>query len=102
MGVAIPWDCVNVLNQADIERLCEEAQQKGEVIYQQTGSEILFNLPQKIGRGGEAETHLGNGITLVTRNMELWQSVKLGKSPLSVTASNFQVSFVRQFQSVDT
>lgn len=67
----------NALNLTDIQELCDRAQQKGEVIYEQTGSEIRFNLPQQLGRGGESETHLRNGITLVIRDGELWQPIKL-------------------------
>lgn len=64
-------------NLTDIQELCHQAQQKGEVIYEQTGSEVRFNLPQKFGRGGETETYLRNGITLIIRDEELWQPIKL-------------------------
>ena len=70
-GMTVPLDYANALNLADIQELCNEAQQKGEVIYQQTASEIRFNLPQRFGRGGESETHLRNGITLIIRDVEL-------------------------------
>lgn len=67
----------SALSLADVQELCDEAQQKGEVIYQQSGSEFRFNLPQQVGRGGESEIYLRNGIVLTIRDVELWQPIKL-------------------------
>ena len=70
MAMAIPLESyANALNLVDVQELCDEAQQKGEVIYQQTGSENRFNLPQRLGKGGESEIHLRSGITLVIRDL---------------------------------
>ena len=78
MAMAIPLESyANALNLVDVQEICDEAQQKGEVIYQQTGSENRFNLPQRFGQGGESEIHLRSGITLIIRDLELWQSIKL-------------------------
>ena len=65
------------LKETDLEELCNEAQQNGEVIYQQTDSEIRLNLPKVFGRGGECTIQLRKGLRLMIRDCELQQSVRL-------------------------
>lgn len=65
------------LNLVDIQALCDEAEQQGEVIYQQTSSGSRFNLPQRFGKCGDTEIHLRNGISLVIRDGELRQSIQV-------------------------
>jgi AraC-like DNA-binding protein len=75
----------DILNPADMQTLCDEAQQQGQIIYEQVGAETRFNLPQRLGRGGESEFHLRNGISFVIRDAALWRSIRLrnhhGQSP---------------------
>lgn len=69
--------CPKALSLTEMQALCDEAEQQGEVIYQHTGSESRFNLPQQFGKGGETAIDLRSGLSLVIRDGELWQSIKL-------------------------
>lgn len=82
------------LNLMDLQSLCDEAEQRGEIIYQQTKSESRFNLPQQFGRGGETEIFLRKGISLAIRDGELRQSIKLENrfSPTPPLISKFHLS----------
>lgn len=84
MGILTERDA-DLLRAADLENLLDEAQQNGEVIYQQTGSELQVNLPRQFGSGSDREIRLRNGLTLILRDARLWQSVRLegnhGQSP---------------------
>lgn len=66
----------NVLNQADFQDLYEQAQQQGELLYQQTDLGIIENLPQKIGEGSDCFVYLRDGLTIQVRNGTLWHPIQ--------------------------
>jgi AraC-like DNA-binding protein len=69
--------CPKTHNFIDIQALCHEAEQKGEIIYQQLGAENHFNLLQELGEGGEVEIFLRSGISLVIRDGKLRRSIQV-------------------------
>ncbi|NJL40282.1 MAG: hypothetical protein HC899_28690 [Leptolyngbyaceae cyanobacterium SM1_4_3] len=78
----------------DFQAFCDKAEQQGELIYQQLGFESRFNLPQQLGKGGESEIWLRDGMSLLIRDGELSRPIKLENhySSLPPLVSKFHLS----------
>lgn len=65
------------LKHTDLVPLFDDAQQRGEVIRHQNDSETLHELPSQLGRGGDRIIHLRHGLSLIIREAELYQSIRV-------------------------
>lgn len=78
MTMAIPLvSDTHILTTADLEALFEQAQQRGEAIFQRSESEVRVNLPKQLGEGGDRIIHLRGNLTLHIRNAKLWQPMRI-------------------------
>jgi AraC family transcriptional regulator, transcriptional activator of the genes for pyochelin and ferripyochelin receptors len=66
-----------LVSQAAYSELVEEAENNGEIIYQQRGFETTYKLLNSFGRGCDRITKLRNGLTLHFRDAQLWQPLKI-------------------------
>lgn len=62
-----------MLRQTDWVELCEQAEQQGECLCTPTHFGVQFNLPGKLGEGGDRILHLKSGLTIHIRNARLPQ-----------------------------
>jgi AraC family transcriptional regulator, transcriptional activator of the genes for pyochelin and ferripyochelin receptors len=66
-----------LLDEADWDEICVDAQLQGESIYQQTSAGIQYNLPHQFGVGGVQTINLHGGLILSLCKSQLQQDLNL-------------------------
>lgn len=91
------------LTDLELEELVENAQQRGESLYQPTALGAQLNLPQDLGNGGDRNFALRHGLNLEIRNATLKQPLRQRRQheasfPLT---SKFYLSGASRVQTLD-